>query len=340
MALLVAAGCTPGQSGSAPPVAVSAPARTRVTIGTGGQEQFIYLPLTLAKQLGYFEQAGLDAEIVNFPGGAKALEALVGGGVDLVVGFYDHTIQTQTKGIGLNMVVLYDRYPGIVMLVESGSADRIQGVADLRGQSVGVTSFGSSTHFVLNYLLTRAGISPDAVGVVQIGTGSSSAAALEGGKVPVGMFLDPTATRLVQSGRARILWDTRSEKDTVAAFGGPYLAGGMYTLAEFLASNPNTVQAGVTASVRTLRWIQSHPAEEIADRMPAEFYGGENALYVESLRASLPLFSPDGMISRQAAESVLSVLKLSDPDVGNAAAIGLGATYTTRFVEEASRSID
>ena len=78
------------------------------------------------------------------------------------------------------------------------------------------------------------------------------------------------------------------------------------------------------------------------DHAVAEAFGvwGEKALYVESLRASLPLFSPDGMISRQAAESVLSVLKLSDPDVANAAAIDLGATYTNRFVEEASRSID
>jgi len=153
------------------------------------------------------------------------------------------------------------------------------------------------------------------------------------------MFLDPTATRLVQLGRARILWDTRSEKDTVAAFGGPYLAGGIYTLAELLTSNPGTVQASVTASLRTLRWIQSHTAEEIADRMPTDFYGGEKALYVESLRASMPLFSPDGAISHQAAESVLGVLKLSDPDVANAA-IDLSATYTNRFVEEARRSID
>src|SRR5262249_29182482 len=147
------------------------------------------------------------------------------------------------------------------------------------------------------------------------------------------------ATRLVQSGRARILWDTRSEKDTVAAFGGPYLAGGLYSLVEFLTSNPRTVQASVDASVRTLRWIQGHTAEDIADRMPADFYGGDKALYVESLRASMPLFSPDGVISHQAAESVLGVLKLSDPDVASAA-IDLGATYTNRFVEEARRAVD
>src|SRR4051812_46821357 len=105
------------ERGAAPAaVGASAPRLTPLTIGTSGQELFIYLPLTLAKQLGYFQQAGLDVEIANFQGGGKALEALVGGGVDLVVGFYDHTIQAQPKGIALRMVVVYDRFPGVVML--------------------------------------------------------------------------------------------------------------------------------------------------------------------------------------------------------------------------------
>src|SRR4051812_37072203 len=71
---------------SAAPAAVdsvpaAAPARPKMTIGVGGLELFVYLPLTLARQLGYFEQAGLDVEIVNFQGGGKALEALIGGGI-------------------------------------------------------------------------------------------------------------------------------------------------------------------------------------------------------------------------------------------------------------------
>src|SRR3954469_15166470 len=106
----------------------SAPARTKMTIGVGGLELFVYLPLTLTRQLGYFEQAGLDVEIVNFQGGGKALEALIGGGIDAVSGFYDHTIQSEPKGLSVRMVVVYDRFPGIVLLADSDLTPRVQTV--------------------------------------------------------------------------------------------------------------------------------------------------------------------------------------------------------------------
>jgi NitT/TauT family transport system substrate-binding protein len=316
------------------PAATAVPARTPMTIGVGGQELFIYLALTLAQRLGYFAEAGLDVEIVNFQGGGKALEALVGGGIDAVVGFFDHTIQAQPKGIVLTMIALYDRFPGIVLLADPAVAPNVQGYADLRGQTVGITSFGSSTHFTLNYLLARAGIPQDSVSLVQIGTGSASVAALETGKVGVGLFLDPAATQLVQRGRARVLWDTRSEADTLAAFGGPYPAGGLYVHRSQLDSRAAAFQAAVTASVRTLGWMQTQPAAAIADRMPSDFYGGDRALYVDSLTATLPLYSPDGRIPENGPASVLSVLALSDPEV-QAASIDLAATYSNRFVDAA-----
>jgi NitT/TauT family transport system substrate-binding protein len=200
---------------------------------------------------------------------------------------------------------------------------------------VGISSFGSSTHFTLNYLLARAGITPEDVSLVQIGTGSASVAAFETGKVAVGMFLDPAATRLVEAGKARVVWDTRSEHDTVAAFGGPYPAGGMYSTSARLAEAPGALQAAVDATVRTLAWIQTHSAAEIADRMPADYHGGDRALYVESLAATLPLFSPDGLMPESGPASVLNVLKVSDPEVRNAPAIDLTATYTNRLVEAA-----
>ncbi|HYR53652.1 MAG TPA: ABC transporter substrate-binding protein, partial [Methylomirabilota bacterium] len=50
----------------------------KVTVAVGGKSLFYYLPLTLAERLGYFKDEGLDIQIVDFPGGAKALQAMVG----------------------------------------------------------------------------------------------------------------------------------------------------------------------------------------------------------------------------------------------------------------------
>jgi NitT/TauT family transport system substrate-binding protein len=70
----------------------------RIRIAIGGQNQLIYLPTTLAAELGYYREEGLDVELQDFQGGAKALQAAVGGSAEVVSGFYDHTIQMAAEG--------------------------------------------------------------------------------------------------------------------------------------------------------------------------------------------------------------------------------------------------
>mgnify|MGYP001442407969 CR=1 FL=1 len=53
--------------------------KPQITIAVGGKAVLYYLPLTLAERLGYFKAEGLDVTVPDFAGGAKALQALVGG---------------------------------------------------------------------------------------------------------------------------------------------------------------------------------------------------------------------------------------------------------------------
>lgn len=85
------------------------PEKTKVTIAVGGKALFYYLPLTIAERLGYFKDEGLDVEIVDFAGGAKALQAVVGGSADVVSGAYEHTLVLQAKGQTYQEFVLQGR---------------------------------------------------------------------------------------------------------------------------------------------------------------------------------------------------------------------------------------
>ena len=60
--------------------------KPKITIAVGGKNLFYYLPLTIAERRGFFKDEGLAVEIVDFPGGARALQALVGGSADIVSG--------------------------------------------------------------------------------------------------------------------------------------------------------------------------------------------------------------------------------------------------------------
>ena len=61
----------------------SAAAQTKVRLAVGGQSALYYLPLTVTDRLGYFKDEGLDVEISDFSGGARALQALMGGSADV-----------------------------------------------------------------------------------------------------------------------------------------------------------------------------------------------------------------------------------------------------------------
>ncbi len=330
---------TGGSAVAAAPVAIAKPEKGKITVAVGGAEQFIYAPITLAKQLGYFKDLGLDVEIASFSGGAKAAEALIGGSADMVVGFYDHTIQTQPKGENLQLVCLYDNFPGVVLMVNSKNTDKIKMAADLKGQTVGITSAGSSTQFLLNYYLTKNGVQPDQVSIVAIGTGSTSIAAIQQGRVVAGMMVDPAATKVETTGDAKPLWDTRTEKDTVSQIGGPYPAGGVYSTSDFITKNPNTTQVIVTGSLMALKYIQTHPPDDIASKMPQEYIGGDKQNYLDALKKDLPLFSTTGAMPADGPQSVYNVLKLSDPVVKAAPSVDLNATYTNKFVEIAAKQV-
>jgi len=94
--------------------------KPKVILGVGGKSLLYYLPLTVAEQKGLFKERGLDVEIQDFAGGAKSLQALVGGSVDVVTGAYEHTIRMQAKGQDIRAVIELGRFPAIVVAVKKG----------------------------------------------------------------------------------------------------------------------------------------------------------------------------------------------------------------------------
>jgi NitT/TauT family transport system substrate-binding protein len=115
----------------AAPAAAQGLEKPKLTIGVGGKSLIYYLPLTIAERKGYFKDEGLDVEILDFPGGAKALQALLGGSVDIVSGAYEHTISQQAKGQSIEALVLQGQYSAIVLAMPKAKAAAYKSPADL-----------------------------------------------------------------------------------------------------------------------------------------------------------------------------------------------------------------
>ena len=89
--------------------------KPKATIAVGGKNLLYYLPLTIAESLGYFKSEGLELTIVDFAGGARALQAVVGGSADVVSGAFEHTVNMQFKGQAMRAFVLQGLAPQIVL---------------------------------------------------------------------------------------------------------------------------------------------------------------------------------------------------------------------------------
>src|SRR3974390_845607 len=92
-------------------------AQSKVTLAVGGGSCLCYLPTMLAKQLGEYEKAGVNVDVVDFKGGSESLKAVIGGSADVVSGYFDHCVNLAAKGQHLQAFVVYDRFPGLVLVV-------------------------------------------------------------------------------------------------------------------------------------------------------------------------------------------------------------------------------
>jgi NitT/TauT family transport system substrate-binding protein len=308
--------------------------KSKVAIAVGGKAAFYYLPLTITEQLGYFKAEGLDVEISDFAGGARALQAVVGGSADVVSGAYEHTINLQSKNQVFQAFVLQGRAPQIAFGVSTKTMSGYKTVADLKGKKIGVSAPGSSTNMMANLVLSRAGLKASDVSFIGVGTAAGALAALRSGQIDAMSNTDPVMTMLEQKGDVKIISDTRTLKGTLEVFGGPMPAACLYAPLEFIQKNPNTCQAMANAIVRGLKWLQTAGPGDIIKTVPENYLLGDRGLYLASFNKVRESIALDGLIPEEGAKTALKALTSFDPSI-KADKIDLAKTYTNEFARRA-----
>jgi NitT/TauT family transport system substrate-binding protein len=301
-----------------------------VRLAVGGQAQFIYLVATLAQDLGYYRDESIDVTIQDFPGGSKSLEALLGGSTDVVCGFYDHTIQMAAQGKDVRAFLSVLRYPGLVAVAVNPQVSKVE---DLKGKIVGVSSAGSSTNMLLNYLLSTHGIATNDVSIASIGMSATAVAAITRSQVDAAIMTDPALGIVRQKMPSiRILRDTRTANGTREVFGvDEYPSVVLYSTPRWLGGHPEEARRMARAGLRTMNWLRESSVAQIRDRLPAQFRTGDEAVDNAGIEALKGMLSRDGKLTMDAAATVRKVLGVSIANV-RTANIDLAATFTNQFV--------
>ncbi|GLX47928.1 ABC transporter substrate-binding protein [Streptomyces hygroscopicus subsp. hygroscopicus] len=303
-----------------------------VKIMVGGLDKVIYMPAMLTQRLGYFQDEGLNVQLMSEPAGVQAETALVAGQVQGAVGFYDHTLDLQVKGKSVESVVQFSRAPGEVEVVSAKAAGDLTSPKDFKGRKLGVTGLGSSTDFLTKYLAVKNGVDVSQFTPVAVGAGPTFIAALQQGSIDGGMTTDPTVATILDKKVGKVLLDMRTPEGSQQALGGPYPSSSLYMQTDWVNGHKDTVQKLVNAFVKTLKWMSTHSADEIAAKMPADYAQGGKALYTQSVKSTLPMFTDDGVMPQGGPETVEKVLKAFNPNIKNAN-VDLSKTYTTEFVK-------
>ncbi|MFD4977439.1 ABC transporter substrate-binding protein [Streptomyces sp. NPDC058424] len=306
-----------------------------VKIMVGGLDKVIYMPAMLTQRLGYFADEGLDVELLSEPAGVQAETALVSGQVQGAVGFYDHTLDLQVKGKSVESVVQFSHAPGEVEVVSNKAASKITSPKDFKGKKLGVTGLGSSTDFLTKYLAVKNGVKISDFTPVAVGAGPTFISALEQGSIDGGMTTDPTVATILDKKAGKVLIDMRTPEGSQEALGGPYPSSSLYMQTDWVNSHKETVQKLANAFVKTLKWMSTHSADEIAAKMPADYSQGNKTLYAEAIKSTLPMFTKDGVMPANGPETVEKVLKAFKPEIKNGN-VDLSKTFTTEFVEKAA----
>jgi NitT/TauT family transport system substrate-binding protein len=322
------------------PADAQAPEKKTVTIAVSGPPAQIYfLPVVLAKQLGYFEQAGVNIELQHFNSGSKALESVIGGSADLVAGAYENTVRMQAKKQPMQSVVLFGRYPQNILGISKSQAANYKSPADLKGKAIGITGPGSATQTFLNLILANAGLKPEDVTTVTVGAGAVAVAAMRRrGELYAISNLDLAITELSMAGDIVVAVDSRTEAGTKSVYGGDYASGSLYAPNAFVQKNPIAVQAIVNAMVRTLKWMTTASVDDIIAKVPADFYQNNPPVYRQALQNNLPSFSPDGLMPKDGPANVYKAMTKFDSPIAEAK-IDMAATYDNRFVEQALKIV-
>jgi NitT/TauT family transport system substrate-binding protein len=313
------------------------PEKRDVHIAVGGKNAFYYLPLTIAEQLGYFKQEGLEVKISDFAGGAAALRAVVGGSAEVVSGAYEHTISLQGKKQYFQAFVLQGRLPQIALGVATSKAASFRSFKDLKGMKIGVSAPGSSTHNLVKQLVATAGLDPNKdVSIIGAGVGAGAVAAMKSGQIDAISNVDPVMTRLELDGVVKIVADTRTLKGTREIWGAPLPAGCLYAPVEFVKKYPGVAQALANAIVRADKWIAKASATDVAKVVPESYLLGDRALYMFAYDKVKEAISPDGLIPDAGARATVKALAAFDPNI-QPAEIRLEQTYTNEFARKANQ---
>lgn len=286
---------------------VAAPGMSRanqtVLIGTPGRLSDNSLAVKVALDSGFYRAAGLDVQIVDFEGGARAVQALIGSGIQFAIVAPEHVIRLRNRGVDGEVALALQDHQSYALLAAPSST--IKSFADLKGHRIGITSPGSLTENLVHLAARKAGlVTTSDIELVTAGLGPTQKAAIDGRSIDAGMFANVDVVQLQQK-NYKIVYDWRQMQE-------PSLA--LVTLGRWASAHPTLARAVIEATFKAQKLILSHPA--VGAKALASLYPAVLPATITKLADSLHTqLSPDPRFSQGEFETLQNDVLESEPSL-------------------------
>jgi NitT/TauT family transport system substrate-binding protein len=161
----------------------------------------VFAGLWIAHEAKLFDKYNIDSHLVLIASGSLMVQAMLGGDLPISAAAGSAAVDATLAGADLTMFGALVRVPAFYIM----ALPEIKSIDDLKGKSVGVTRFGSSTDFTMRYVLRKQGLEPGKdVTVIQTGDLFAAAAMLRTRAIVAAPFSSPTNLRAEEAG-ARVL---------------------------------------------------------------------------------------------------------------------------------------
>jgi NitT/TauT family transport system substrate-binding protein len=184
----------------------------------------------LAKEAGYFEKHGLLVDPVYVASGTKVAQAVIAGEFPIALAG-GTVVNANLAGGDIAIFGGLVNVPSFYVVVHPS----IKRPEDLKGKTIGITTFGSSTDFSIRYLIKKWGMEPDKdIRVLQMGGQPQIVAAMVAGAVQGGVLSSPSDFKAKKAG-FQLLVDFKT-------VGLDYPTVSLVSTRSFIKKDPQTVR--------------------------------------------------------------------------------------------------
>lgn len=223
-----------------------------------------YAPQYVALELGFFEDAGLEIQLVNGGGADKVMTSVLTG--EAQIGFAGPEaciyVQNQEKEDAPVIFAQMTKRDGSFLV---GREDVPFDWSQLKGKTIIGGRAGGVPEMTLEYVMRQNGVIPGADATVDTSVQfNMMAGAFTGGNGDYVTLFEPTATEVEQQGQGYVLTSIGAESGEI-----PYTA--YFAAPSYIDANTDVIQRFTNAIAKALKWVQEHDARETAEAIAPQF---------------------------------------------------------------------